>query len=288
MTMANAKISDWPSNYIKIIHRNIPNAKNTVLLGQSLNSTYHASLPLPDSIRLIISYNSIYQFFVAWNADIHRYIHVSASNHIEINARWINHKRIIPQSNEIKPVYISRMQKTDVDYPTSGYEKVLLIGQTALLQFCRHYEEYIYPNDDDQTDDGTLLWAAENIPLKTIHLNDAMQSSPEHVRIRDNITRARRDSTFRKRVLDYDNAQCIICGTKEKHILQAAHLYSVQFGGDDSTDNGCCMCANHHLLYDNGLLDIDWENNTFSCSSKVEKEMSWYLDAEKRDFSIFR
>lgn len=132
------------------------------------------------------------------------------------------------------------------------------------------------------------MFAAENVKLQVLNLSTTPNCADEVLRTRDRITRARRDPTFRKRVLGQTDAHCLICGTTERAILQAVHVQDVQYGGDDSTDNGICLCANHHLLYDRGLLDINWEEDTFSCSSSLEQRMSWYKEAGARGFKLIQ
>ncbi|TEB07167.1 hypothetical protein Psch_00710 [Pelotomaculum schinkii] len=66
----------------------------------------------------------------------------------------------------------------------------------------------------------------------------------------------RKQNVFRKLVLEaYDN-QCAICGVKEPKILRAAHIVPVTKGGNDKIENGLCLCTNHEIAYDQGLIKI--------------------------------
>lgn len=66
----------------------------------------------------------------------------------------------------------------------------------------------------------------------------------------------RKQNAFRKVVLEaYDN-QCTICGVKEPKILRAAHIVPVTKGGNDKIENGLCLCTNHEVAYDQGLIKI--------------------------------
>ena len=47
-----------------------------------------------------------------------------------------------------------------------------------------------------------------------------------------------------------------ICGIQETKILRAAHIVPVAEGGSDEVQNGICLCTNHEIAYDNGLLKI--------------------------------
>ena len=49
----------------------------------------------------------------------------------------------------------------------------------------------------------------------------------------------------------------------------------------DDIKNGVCLCANHHLMLDNGLIKIDFENLTLSYISSPLKKHRWYEDFVK-------
>ena len=99
--------------------------------------------------------------------------------------------------------------------------------------------------------------------------------------------RAKRDPRFRNLILKKYNYTCIVCGSSETDILQAAHIKSVANGGLDSLENGYCLCANHHLLFDAKKLSIDLKNKTFNCKNTTEINSSWYIDAKKRGFKLY-
>lgn len=66
----------------------------------------------------------------------------------------------------------------------------------------------------------------------------------------------RKQDKFRKDVLKaYDN-KCVVCGIQETKILRAAHIVPVAKGGSDEIQNGICLCTNHEIAFDNGLLKI--------------------------------
>ena len=63
----------------------------------------------------------------------------------------------------------------------------------------------------------------------------------------------RRQGKFRKEILRaYNNT----CAVKEPKILRAAHIVPVAKGGTDEISNGICLCTNHEIAFDNGLLKI--------------------------------
>lgn len=66
----------------------------------------------------------------------------------------------------------------------------------------------------------------------------------------------RRQGKFRKEILRAYNNTCAVCGIKESKILRAAHIVPVAKGGTDEISNGICLCTNHEIAFDNGLLKI--------------------------------
>lgn len=66
----------------------------------------------------------------------------------------------------------------------------------------------------------------------------------------------RKQGKFREIVLDAYNYQCAICDVNIPTLLRAAHIVPVVNGDDDSIQNGICLCANHEIAFDAGLLQI--------------------------------
>ena len=82
---------------------------------------------------------------------------------------------------------------------------------------------------------------------------------------------------FRKKVLGaYDN-KCAICGVNEPKILRAAHIVPVSEGGKDEIENGICLCTNHEIAYDRGIIkispdgDIEINGNNLDISNQKIK-----------------
>ena len=66
----------------------------------------------------------------------------------------------------------------------------------------------------------------------------------------------RKQGKFRKEVLSAYGATCAVCGLHEPSILRAAHIVPVAKGGVDDITNGICLCTNHELAFDKGLIKI--------------------------------
>lgn len=66
----------------------------------------------------------------------------------------------------------------------------------------------------------------------------------------------RKQDQFRKEILICYNNTCAVCNIDDEKILKAAHIHDVKDGGDDSVNNGICLCANHEIAFDKGILKI--------------------------------
>lgn len=80
-----------------------------------------------------------------------------------------------------------------------------------------------------------------------------------------NQKRAKRDPTFRRRVLEAYDYRCAICSFSVRMentpiALEAAHIKWFQAGGPDIESNGLALCSLHHKLLDRGALAISAEH----------------------------
>ena len=130
-----------------------------------------------------------------------------------------------------------------------------------------------------------LLCYKELYNFLNIHEDDIFTAIPEEGEIPLNYDRGRsissswnRDSKFRAKVLKRYNYTCAICRCTEPKILQAAHIKAVSEFGSDSIENGICLCANHHLMMDRGLLEINYNTKTLYNISDTLKNMTWYKE----------
>ncbi|MFI9051650.1 phosphorothioated DNA-binding restriction endonuclease [Streptomyces sp. NPDC053427] len=75
--------------------------------------------------------------------------------------------------------------------------------------------------------------------------------------------RRRRDRRMRELVLTAYEYRCAFCGYDGAVGavpvgLEAAHVRWWAFDGPDTVDNGLCLCALHHKLFDKGVLGVGW------------------------------
>lgn len=72
---------------------------------------------------------------------------------------------------------------------------------------------------------------------------------------------AKRDSTFRFRVISAYEHRCAVCGfdvrlADSDLALEAAHIKWFQAGGPSTENNGLALCVLHHKMFDRGALSI--------------------------------
>lgn len=272
----------WPSRARTIVVRNIPNACTCVAMGESNDGGYTASNQLPPSEQVVVSYNYKKEVFILWNGAVHHHIHSRNSKTTLSMGADVNRRLEKPFDEDSIEEFYKEIKRTGVK---KCVEKVLIVGKSALLEFCQHYDEYLIPNIDNIPEGKKCLYARANGKLQEIDRIDEML--PKSFREIDVAVRARRSPKFRSEVLKQWGNRCIVCGATEVKILEAAHMESVKDGGSDDPHNGYCLCANHHKMYDAALLDIDLKSKSFRCNSEAAKAMPWYKAAEQRDFKLY-
>jgi putative restriction endonuclease len=83
----------------------------------------------------------------------------------------------------------------------------------------------------------------------------------------------RKQGRFRETVLDAYGHQCSVCDVNIPALLRAAHIVPAVNGDNDSIQNGICLCANHEIAFDAGLLQISSDGSAcFYNSSGQELE----------------
>lgn len=99
------------------------------------------------------------------------------------------------------------------------------------------------------TADGNLITQSEDDIRKTLPYGGIEW-------IENKVKKAYRgkQSSFRRKVLSAYNSTCAIC--EQKSSLRAAHIKDKANGGSDEIENGICLCANHEIAFDQGILKI--------------------------------
>ncbi len=206
---------------------------------------------------VVLGYDAEHNVFVAWSAVAHQIIDSSAKTHT-FSLR-VKAKNLI-DCNEPIMCFYQRIEGTKKSEYTAleYYEKVVLVREEYIEDFCKHPLLYLMPSREDEGYKDNTVY--EDAILRRLCISnmrhDGMWRSKEE-RIRYNCFRQSRERSFRKRVLNTYGCKCAICGESVKEVIQAAHIIAVEHGGSDDTENGVCLCANHHLMFDSQLFHID-------------------------------
>lgn len=161
------------------------------------------------------------------------------------------------------------------------YEKVYIVRINDWKIFFAHIEEFMSFNEFDIDYPSSLTG-------KDIIQNERGKIYTEEVRKRYSSQKLQRKSEFRVQVLLAYNNECAICQCAIPELLQAAHLHGHEVADTDLSEgraeNGICLCANHHLMYDSDLIDLDLEQakvivrdkraNALLPSSKIKRPHS--------------
>ena len=84
-------------------------------------------------------------------------------------------------------------------------------------------------------------------------------------------------AAFREKVLEANNYRCAVTGSslkyKDKHRLEAAHIYPVCAGGSDEITNGMPLLQHIHKLFDQGAFTIIPDNNKNDYNIEVTESL---------------
>lgn len=200
-----------------------------------------------------------------WNYKRHRNKHKecgAALSDLNVGTGWDG---IVTGSDVFYPVYKYLGTKKGHD-GLRLYEKVYVVGISYLNLFFSQYHAFMEMNNQDDdfpkgaVDDG--VWRSDSERKK--------YSSSQYCR----------EKQFRDAVLTAYDHQCAICRCNIDIVLQAAHErgYEVMNTKYDDPMHGICLCANHHLMYDQKLIDIDLHTLTITIKEEKIKDMPWYQE----------
>ena len=246
----------------------IYNGKIAVREGSSdLKIKYDVDAEKSNTKDIAVYINTKFKMVAIWDLKGRRYRikdNQKLSHSLSVKYTW---KQLSDDNINIKIVYKKIGQAKNLTY-----EKVIITSFELLDEIIYDLPAYLKFDSDD-----------EEFPKDIKNEDYKDDILPLEIRNRISTSRWKRDSLFRKAVLaEYDN-KCAICRCSEPKILQAAHIIAVSEGGNDDPKNGICLCANHHLMYDNELIKIDFENLTLSDVATTVKSMPWY-DSFVKDY----
>lgn len=95
-------------------------------------------------------------------------------------------------------------------------------------------------------------------------------------------SRGDKQRLFREILLEIYDGQCAMCGLGFAEALDAAHIIPWSQSKDFSPNNGILLCANHHKLFDGGIVSVTKDYKIKYNSKKVKPQNCKYSDADKR------
>lgn len=242
---------------------------------RNLNQDNKVRLHVDDAneLDLIIGYSTKYNFYIVWNNRPHilgGILRETQKTHDYTSSiKYRKLQKILSEFETIHPIY-KKLNRA------SCHEKVVLVKPYFIEQFCEHPFSYLMPDREDLDYQSDTLYATPNMST-CVFARDLERNEDffaDDARKRHNCSRAERDYTFRKRVFDqYSPPHCIVCGITNQTVLQAAHIIYVSHTNDDTTENGIVLCANHHLMYDKGELEIDFSTGKIECAPQAKENM---------------
>lgn len=240
------KFKYWPDECITVLKQHIPN--NLFCAGYSYSNFGYTTEYFCHNTVFAISYNNYYGVFTIWNALIHKKIFDNNTKSLSLgkkNIHVIKKSSLNTRTNEIK-IFEKYLKNKRVN---GCKEHVFVVGKNVFYEFCKNYKDYY------------IYFLEEYNRIFDRHNSENNNDASE--RKRELISRYKRDKMFRDNVLERFDNTCIVCGIKEKAVLEAAHIKSVAGGGNDDATNGYCLCSNHHRLFDSGKLEIDLDNREY-------------------------
>ncbi len=202
-------------------------------------------------------------FFIVWNLQRRKAFHEKAGASVENLSLSYDLEKLDFNNATIIDIY-QHLGNRGQDQP---YEKILIVKMDFFEEFFLECDRFMSFNENDIS-----------FPhLDSDALKAANQWGPKEIRKRYSTFKLSRDANFRIAVLERFKFQCAICGCHIRSTLQAAHEhgYTVTETPYDNPEHGICLCANHHLLYDNDELEIDLENGTFTANNEI-KDLKWF------------
>jgi hypothetical protein len=208
------------------------------------------------------------EVFIVWDFSKHRESIGSAFT-MSTGPRWHD-------SELNRNTFIARYR--EIGHPGSGVlEKFYVVGSSHFQYFFENYYWLMQFNENDFPD-------SRQAPSAVTAQADWL-TPPE--RKKYSCIQRSRDSHFRTEVLNAYGHKCAICRCEVEYVLQAAHErgYDVASTEYDDPKHGICLCANHHLMYDNKLIDIDLKKFTIQIQKDENKikAMPWYQIFTSRD-----
>lgn len=205
-----------------------------------------------------------WQSLIIWDLNYRRSVK-STAEYLVVQTQQIHDG--IPGPDNYFAIYHGLMGIACID----AYEKVAVVGYGIADLFFKNLAANIKLNPYDE---GFLPEKERKSLSESPKHDDAIDRELR----RTSTTQLVREHTFRPRVLAAYGNQCAICRLAITESLQAAHKRGREARKAPyyRTKDGVCLCANHHYMYDNGLIDLDFASETaIARNAKVDDDPGW-------------
>lgn len=210
------------------------------------------------NVDLVVHIHCKRNIALIWNIQYRRNGQWEGKN-LSINKAW--------RELKYEPMKIVSIYKCFRVKDGQYHEKVLVLDLDTLSRATVHLVDLLEFDKEDKQESQSIL-------------KDKHNSSKDINESRNRITTSKwnRAQDFRWKVLENYGNECAICRCGAINLLQAAHIKAVFLGGSDDKENGICLCANHHLMLDSGLVKINYDSLELSYVSDIVSQMPWYKE----------
>lgn len=154
-------VKTWSEDAKNVITKNIPDYQNKIKFRTSTECPVIHDIE--DTFQLIINYNSAKKCFIVWNAAIQKHIHSGKKITLSLGNKGKDKLHEI-----ISPTSIIKFFR-EVEYQDSNeVELILFIGNDALENFCKNYEQMIKPVPEEIPAGKTCLYAVAGEKIEYI------------------------------------------------------------------------------------------------------------------------
>lgn len=269
-------MGNWNNEHKAAVQTNLGNTR-AIFIGYNIYSKRTTDKFSPKELPnhdLVLGYHTEHKLYIAWTSCAHQ---IFANNFVSHTFSLHKHPTEILNNREPISSFYQRLDGTKkAEFCEKYYyEKIVVIHESAIEEFCKFPMLYMMPNSEDEGYKENTIYCdpiVRSLQISNAENDGRWMSKDE--RIRYSNTSMSRDPSFRTRILSAYGYKCAICGETITAVLQAAHIVAVADGGGDDTSNGICLCANHHLMYDSKMFRIDaTTKKIYGVDARIRKQI---------------
>lgn len=212
--------------------------------------------------------------FIVWNYELHRKHEKKGASlsTVSLNRSWDDLLKTT------FPYYKKLGHRKD-----APYEKVYVVKKEDYIIFFSDLDEYMRFNEYDMGENHQLIGSEIAKQEENDYFNESQRKKYSSVKLQ-------RKADFRQAVFEQYGCQCAVCRTEIQEILQAAHLHGYEVADTDlsadTAEHGICLCANHHLMYDRGVIDLNISEKRVVIKNDIVVGTAAYKELERYHFTL--